>query len=831
VKSFSILSLCTLATVGCYVGACNGDPSVNNSAFQAPGAGSSSGQGRADAGPPAEVPTYAIGGTVTGLAGTGLVLQSSAGDDVAIAADGSFTFEKKLATGASYAVTIKTQPSTPAQTCSVSGGSGTIVKGNVTSVTVKCETNRYTVGGTIAGLAGAGLILQNNLGDDFVAAANGTFAFATTATDGDAYAVSVKAQPTDPSQTCAVDDAAGAVGAADVVGVKVVCTTNTFDVGGSVTGLAGTGLVLRNADEDLAVGEGAFTFAHRVASGDAYGVSIVTQPSSPAQTCEVSGGTGTIGGAPVSSIAINCKTDAFALGGSVTGLQGSGLRLKNNGADELPLTANGTFAFDTVIDNDQPYAVTIASQPTLPSQTCSISNGAGVMGTAAVTNLGVVCVTNTYKVKGNITGLAGAGLVLQNDAGNDLPLSANGGFEFTSSVESGATYAVTVKTQPTGPSQSCVVTRGTGAVGAADVEDVSIACTTSSYTVGGTVAGKLGAGLVLQNSAGDDLVITEDGPFTFPTSVQSGSSYLVSIKTQPSNPEQTCTVSAGSGVVTNGNVATVTVNCTTNQYTIGGTASGVAGTGLVLQNDVGDDLTVNGDGTFSFSAPVSSGATYAVTVKTQPTNPGQTCSVSNGSGSVGGANVTNVSVTCVTHRYTVGGTASGEAVAGLVLQNNLGDDLPVTAAGAFTFAGTVASGAAYSVTVRTAPSGFGCTVTNGSGTMGGANVTNVAVLCSPLSCFNNPKWQPVTCTDKSYVWSSDRAVATTVAAANSNRVLYTHNSCSLNGAGWIATAPSTISSCSTNWYHLGGTYSGACGGWDGTFVRRLALGDHDCYDY
>ena len=45
----------------------------------------------------------------------------------------------------------------------------------------------------------------------------------------------------------------------------------------------------------------------------------------------------------------------------------------------------------------------------------------------------------------------------------------------------------------------------------------------------------------------------------------------------------------------------------------------------------------------------------------------------------------------------------------------------------------MASGAAYSVTVKTNPSGQACTVSTGSGTVGSANVTNVAVSCAANS--------------------------------------------------------------------------------------------------
>ena len=67
----------------------------------------------------------------------------------------------------------------------------------------------------------------------------------------------------------------------------------------------------------------------------------------------------------------------------------------------------------------------------------------------------------------------------------------------------------------------------------------------------------------------------------------------------------------------------------------------------------------------------------------------------------------------------------------MTLLDNGTDSLTVTANGTFTFKTALASGATYSVTVGTQPTGETCTVTNGSGTVGTSNVTNVAVACSP----------------------------------------------------------------------------------------------------
>src|SRR5262249_22881236 len=104
-------------------------------------------------------------------------------------------------------------------------------------------------------------------------------------------------------------------------------------------------------------------------------------------------------------------------------------------------------------------------------------------------------------------------------------------------------------------------------------------------------------------------------------------------------------------------------------YTVGGSVSGLSGT-VVLQDNGGDNLTVTANGTFTFATALAPGAAYNVTVKTNPT--GQSCSVSNGTGTIASANVTNVAVACTNSAtYTVGGSVSGLSGT-VVLQDNSG---------------------------------------------------------------------------------------------------------------------------------------------------------------
>jgi hypothetical protein len=73
----------------------------------------------------------------------------------------------------------------------------------------------------------------------------------------------------------------------------------------------------------------------------------------------------------------------------------------------------------------------------------------------------------TLTVSVNVAGLSGS-VVLQNNAGNDLTVNANGAFNFTTKLANAAAYEVTVKTQPN--NQRCdAATNGKGTSSAGNV--------------------------------------------------------------------------------------------------------------------------------------------------------------------------------------------------------------------------------------------------------------------------------------------------------------------------------------------------------------------------
>jgi predicted RNA-binding protein with TRAM domain len=438
-----------------------------------------------------------------------------------------------------------------------------------------------TIGGTVTGLS-ASVTLVNNGRDSQVVSADGTFTFPTRQGESSPYAVAVLTQPA--GQTCTVTNGSGTVGTANVADVSVGCVANTFTVGGTISGLSGMVVLQRVGGEALSISNnGDFAFPTPIAEGNTYAVSVKTQPAGG--TCTVAQGSGVVGSSSVTSITVTCAANAFTTGGTISGLIGT-VVLQNNGTGTQSISADGAFTFATAVTQGKPYAVTVLTQPM--DQTCSVGSGSGTMGGTKVTNVAVVCSTNTFSIGGTVSGLIGS-LVLQDNGGDALTLSSSGTFTFATPVAQGSTYAVTVQTQPA--TQTCTVSSGTGTLGAANVSSAAVTCATNAYTVGGTVSGLSGAVTLLDNG-GNILPLSTDGSFTFPSPVAEGSTYNVTVQTQPA--VQICTVTNGAGTMGNSDTTNVTVTCTTNNTTLT-----VSATAIIPVNSSNGTLTVTNTGSYT----------------------------------------------------------------------------------------------------------------------------------------------------------------------------------------------------------------------------------------
>ncbi len=123
-----------------------------------------------------------------------------------------------------------------------------------------------------------------------------------------------------------------------------------------------------------------------------------------------------------------------------------------------------------------------------------------------------------------------------------------------------------------------------------------------------------------------------------------------------------------------------------SSYQVGGTLTGLSsGTSVTLKNGSAS-LTLAGNGAFSFPTQEASGSTYDVTVGTEPALP-EHCSVSQGSGTVNGANVTSVNVACtqtitetVLYRF-IGSPTDGSAPFSGLIEDASGDLFGTTSYG------------------------------------------------------------------------------------------------------------------------------------------------------
>jgi hypothetical protein len=190
--------------------------------FALSGGGGGGGSGGSGTPPPT---TYTIGGTVTGLSGT-VLLMLNGFYALSVSAPGTFTFQTALRDGARYNVAVETQPAT--QRCAVASSTGTVNAANVTSIVVTCTT--YSLGGTVSGLSAPGLVLTatvnaNLFSDLSIPSGSTTFTFqASLRLDDFAfYLVSIKTQPA--GETCTIVGSTGGMMTLTSV-VCVACVPN-----------------------------------------------------------------------------------------------------------------------------------------------------------------------------------------------------------------------------------------------------------------------------------------------------------------------------------------------------------------------------------------------------------------------------------------------------------------------------------------------------------------------------------------------------------------------------------------------------------------------------
>ena len=402
----------------------------------------------------------------------------------------------------------------------------------------------------------------------------------------------------------------------------------------------------------------------------------------------------------------------YTLSVKTTGLSGT-LVVTDNQSDTLTFTTNETLPFATTYASGSSYTVTIETQPS--GQTCALGSNA----TGTITKNTVVTATckNNYTISVAVTGLTSGSLVVKDNKSIDLTFTTDDTQTFSNVYSSGSTYTVSVKTQPSG--ETCTLSSNASGTITSDIT-VTATCV-PNYKISVAVTGLTGT-LVVTDSKNSNLTFTKNTTETFGIAYASGSTYTVTVETQPTG--QTCTLGSNSSGTITSNI-TVTATCVTNAtYTISVAVTGLTGT-LVVQDNTGAALTFTSNNTQTFSNTYTSGATYSVTVQTQPA--GQTCTLSSNASGTITSNIT-VTATCAATTYSLSVSVSGLSGT-VVMQDDQGQTLTFTSNNTQTFSNTYANGATYTVSVTSQPTDQSCIPTYSTATIN-ANTTIMATCAT-----------------------------------------------------------------------------------------------------
>ena len=474
---------------------------------------------------------YILGGAVSGLVNnTNVVLTNLNNNDVISVGNGNYAFDALVTYFTDFNVAI-TQPA--GQNCNFVSGSGntTMPPSNDYNVVIVCTQKTYTIGGNVSGLVTGNVTLKNLNNNDTITPANGNYLFDQNVSYGSNYNVTL----TPPNgQHCSIVNPNGIMPAYSVQNINVVCSPNTYTLGGSVSGLVSSAnITLTNAlnADAISVGNGNFAFDVLVAYHANFNVTI-TQAAG--QTCVFSSNSnsGTMPAANDHNIVVTCTQNTYTIGGNVSGLVTGNVTFTNLNNNDVITPGNGNYLFDQNISYAGNYNVAV-TQPT--GQNCNIVNPNGTMPAYSVQNINVVCAAKSYSLGGSVSGFAGnTNLTLTNLNNNDTVSMGNGNFTFTTPVNYFSNFNVTI-TQPAG--LSCVFASGsnTGTMPAANDANILVNCTAATYTIGGNVSGLVTGNVTLTNISNADAITPANGNYLFDQNVSYGSNYNVTSRPPTAN--------------------------------------------------------------------------------------------------------------------------------------------------------------------------------------------------------------------------------------------------------------------------------------------------------
>ncbi|MFA6183597.1 MAG: hypothetical protein WC682_00670 [Parcubacteria group bacterium] len=504
----------------------------------------------------------------------------------------------------------------------------------------------YTIGGTLSGLDGS-VILQNNGGDNLTLTADDSFDFVTALHDGSSYNVTVYDQP--DGQICAVTNGSGTVSSANVSNIIVNCADGILYLDPSIGTVDIGSDIIITAKIDPGSNEVAAVELHVTFDSSKFSLSSI-------DTIETSG----------------CSTDpelsVVLEEASIDNINGTAsiiVGVCTNNPTKYITTDSvvATFIFHAIsIATDSEIVIDSISQASANNET---TNVVAVRNSASVTVTDVIDIIapNGYSINFDTQYI---------NVGNTTVAS----FSFTS-AEVGTTYNYSI--DDTNSTTSAVT--GTGIIATSSDKIATIDLSSLNDGLLTLTASLKDSADNWGNDITDTIIKDSSSPnissFILPANVTSFTvpvdsfiatdniaitGYCLSEINNSNNCTWSTTIPVSYTFSTEGSktlyaftrdMATnisASVNASTiitiPVYTIGGVISGLSES-VTLQNNSEDDLTLTANGSFIFATALYSSNNYIITVLTQPT--GQTCTVTNGNGTITNSNINNVTVDCVTN--------------------------------------------------------------------------------------------------------------------------------------------------------------------------------------
>lgn len=447
---------------------------------------------------------------------------------------------------------------------------GTVMQA-FTSRTV-ASASSFDIEGTISGAGSAGssgqweLFLNGSLANDGPLVDGAVTYNGSPVADGTTY--QVIATPAGGLH-CTASNFSGTVNGADVTGVDISCTQQAgYDLKGTISGLPTTGdtgtyevEVNGTVVAGNAMANGPITYnTADVADGSSY---IVRAFAPTGYSCTVANAAGTVAGADVTGIDINCmsaQASTYDISGNIAGAgtTASGqweVFIGGSLVADGPLR-DGAVIYASGVSDGASYEVTATPSGGL---VCSVANASGTVSGGHVTNVDISCSTpSTYTLSGTISGVPGTSsmgqweLLIGGGIANDGGLR-NGAVTYSTTVADGSDY--TVRAQPSS-GLVCNVANGSGAVNGADITNIDISCSEAGrYSVDLFISG-MDTGATLDYRFTLDGVPLEDAYTQSNSSVrivdgtaEEGAPYSFEITRQPEGQRCTPTPTSAAGTM------------------------------------------------------------------------------------------------------------------------------------------------------------------------------------------------------------------------------------------------------------------------------------------